>query len=167
MTGERTPNIDRVFPLPKERGPNGRHLCRVCRSVCPPRCTSYCSDECRGSAQIYWGIEYMKKFVYARDGGRCRRCGMDLAKLDRILYRHVKWPRISGVLAELGFDRHVHRLYHIDHIVPVCEGGLCEPANLRTLCHPCHKVITRLMHLKHKNRRLGPVLFTSGASDGT
>ena len=30
-----------------------------------------------------------------------------------------------------------------DHIVPVAEGGgQCDLANIRTLCHPCHKTVT-------------------------
>lgn len=31
-----------------------------------------------------------------------------------------------------------------DHIVPVIEGGgLCEISAMRTLCHPCHKQVTK------------------------
>lgn len=37
-----------------------------------------------------------------------------------------------------------HEGWDIDHIVPVVEGGgQCGLENLRTLCHPCHKQVTR------------------------
>ena len=29
------------------------------------------------------------------------------------------------------------------HIVPVCEGGTADDANLRLLCRPCHVNVTR------------------------
>lgn len=36
--------------------------------------------------------------------------------------------------------------YEIDHIVPVVEGGgCCGLPNLRTLCFPCHKQVTKAL----------------------
>ncbi|MBI2764838.1 MAG: HNH endonuclease [Chloroflexi bacterium] len=44
-----------------------------------------------------------------RDGHRCVACG------------------VTGVRFE------------VDHVVPLAAGGSNEPANLRTLCIPCHR----------------------------
>jgi len=49
--------------------------------------------------------------VFRRDGYRCRLCGMT---------------------AEDGIK------LHIDHIVPVANGGKTEESNLWTLCQPCN-----------------------------
>lgn len=34
--------------------------------------------------------------------------------------------------------------FHVDHILTVKDGGTDDPANLRLLCIPCHKLITAL-----------------------
>jgi 5-methylcytosine-specific restriction endonuclease McrA len=36
--------------------------------------------------------------------------------------------------------QHCHRAAaEVDHIVPVIDGGSDHPANLRSLCHDCHR----------------------------
>lgn len=49
-----------------------------------------------------------KKFVFGRDGNRCRYCGTTEGD------------------------------FHIDHIVPVIVGGTNDPANLCVACAPCN-----------------------------
>jgi len=42
-----------------------------------------------------------------------------------------------------------------DHIVPVCEGGgQCGLDNYRTLCHPCHKRVTRELAARRKIKNI-------------
>lgn len=33
--------------------------------------------------------------------------------------------------------------WEADHIVPIAEGGALARENLRTLCRPCHVIVTR------------------------
>lgn len=41
-----------------------------------------------------------------------------------------------------------------DHIVPVVEGGgECDLENYRTLCHPCHKIVTADLAARLAERR--------------
>lgn len=35
---------------------------------------------------------------------------------------------------------------HVDHILPVSEGGTDDPANLQSLCAPCHAAKTGTEH---------------------
>lgn len=53
----------------------------------------------------------LRQYVYARDGGKCRYC---------------------GVAVEL-FQCHIH------HVQPLQEGGTNHPTNLKVLCVPCHQ----------------------------
>lgn len=41
-------------------------------------------------------------------------------------------------------------LWEADHIRPVVEGGTHAPENLRTLCQPCHKQMTKALVSKRK-----------------
>lgn len=50
----------------------------------------------------------VKKFVFGRDGNKCRYCGATEGEL------------------------------HIDHIVPLARGGSDEPENLCVACKPCN-----------------------------
>lgn len=62
-----------------------------------------------------------RRAVFDRDGGRCALC--------RCVVRDEKRDRFDAApdLAE------------IDHIVPVCEGGSSDQANLRLLCLTCNR----------------------------
>lgn len=62
--------------------------------------------------------------------------------------REAIWRRDRGVCALCGGSS---RDWEVDHIVPVVEGGgECGMDNLRTLCVPCHRQVTReLMQRLH------------------
>lgn len=57
--------------------------------------------------------------ILMRDGSTCQVCGRTVGDVD---------PTSSGRPLVL----------HIDHIVPVSEGGTDHPANLRVLCSACN-----------------------------
>lgn len=42
-------------------------------------------------------------------------------------------------------------LWEAHHILPVVEGGTHSPVNLRTLCQPCHKQMTRSLATRRKS----------------
>lgn len=114
------------------RGPNGRALCRWCGKECPPgNGRTFCSgkratfDRATGAIRepgegcvhehcLRSQPGYARKLVWARDQGKCGRCGT--------------------VCENIG------SAWQADHVLPVVEGGGgCGLENLRTLCTGCHK----------------------------
>ncbi len=75
-----------------------------------------------------------RRSVRKRDHGRCAECGLDTYALRRKL----KGRGSHRKLRELGYKPR-KSLWELDHIVPLIDGGGHEPANLQTLCTPCHK----------------------------
>lgn len=43
--------------------------------------------------------------------------------------------------------------HHVDHIIPLAEGGTHDPHNLQLLCTPCHNAKTRTEATRGKQRR--------------
>jgi 5-methylcytosine-specific restriction endonuclease McrA len=58
---------------------------------------------------------FIKFFIFERDCGKCRSCRCELNFAARPI------------------------AFHIDHIVPVWQGGATSSANLQLLCVACHK----------------------------
>jgi len=143
----------------KERGPNGRGLCRRCGEEVPKGRRTFCGDQCVEEWRIRSDPGFVRQKVLARDQGVCAVCGLDTEGLQRDVFG--KWERVNrrenleirrqvqrGMLAQYGFDWQRHgleraSLWQADHIVPVVEGGgECGLENYRTLCCPCHKIVT-------------------------
>jgi 5-methylcytosine-specific restriction enzyme A len=62
--------------------------------------------------------------------------------------------RISAAV-EAGFPRYnTTDFWHADHIIPFSEEGDTSLDNMRTLCVPCHKKITKEWRASLKSRRL-------------
>lgn len=173
-----------LWPVRKERGPNGRGLCRKCGEEVPRGRQSWCSDECYDYVAIRAHPGAARRMVGQRDKGVCANCGTDTKAIERELrdlrYARYGADRVTSLkryderlaeLREMGFtiDRYNERsLWEADHIVPVVEGGgECDLDNYRTLCTPCHKRVTKEMHARLSARRrevnapLG--LFAEGA----
>jgi hypothetical protein len=72
--------------------------------------------------------------VRKRDRGVCRACGLDTSALRR----KVRGRGRAKHLRELGFQPR-RSLWELDHVVPLIDGGSHDPANLQTLCVPCHR----------------------------
>ena len=126
-----------------QRGPRE---CTVCGKEMPPRRVSYCSDECW--RMIDWGEA--RRVAMIRDNATCVLCGFDSNALRAVL-RYLDWMTFRALqkhFSSIGFDRIAKTRnwgtgLHVDHIVPVAEGGTHAQDNLRTLCVPCHKQVTR------------------------
>ncbi|WP_299427980.1 HNH endonuclease signature motif containing protein [uncultured Meiothermus sp.] len=94
-------------------------------------------------------------------------------RLHKNLYRFAEYKGLAGQYAELaerlsrcgfhGFASELPKswrprkawkkpsdMWEADHILPVVEGGTHAPGNLRTLCQPCHKQMTRALATKRK-----------------
>lgn len=64
------------------------------------------------------------------------------SKAKQAAYQKAK-EEVLAFKTEHAIPQHRSRLWDIDHIVPVIEGGgSCDPSNLRVLCLPCHKAET-------------------------
>ena len=140
--------------LPKDE--NGFTMCRWCSGpVKPPRRTM-CSPECVHEILIRTNGRYLRDCVYNRDKGICKLCNLDTKKIakqalalegqekkdflieNKILFKRKIWKR-----------KHGGGLWDADHIIPVKEGGgQCGLDNIRTLCIPCHKKITKESYQK-------------------
>jgi len=139
-----------VDPEQLPKGPNGRALCRQCQTeVTPPRRT-FCSKTCVDTWMIRTGSR-TALHVRRRDRGICALCGLDCEALRRELKQLQAMYPIEGrrqaideFRAKHGIPRHRNgRLWDIDHIVPVVEGGgACDLSNLQTVCLRCHAKLT-------------------------
>ena len=155
--------------LPKP--PKGH--CRWCHGPNPTRRHTWCSPECRTEGGIRFGM--LRHLIDERDHGVCANCGADTEKIQRVLDRAASSLCPSKV-DRFGFactwDAHREakrlrallgaptetRLYEIDHIVPVVEGGgCCGLDNLQTLCWKCHRIDTAVLARRRADRKRGQV----------
>jgi 5-methylcytosine-specific restriction protein A len=166
---------------PKERGPNGRRLCRWCKKEVPKGRIHWCGQACVEEYLVRSNAGYARKKVEERDRGVCARCGLDTDQLKRVvraLFRRTRDP-ISPMDMERGkyfrwlkYFQGLHawagntyrHLWEADHIVPVAEGGgSCGLDNLRTLCLGCHRKATAQLAARLAEKRRGAhqeTLFT-------
>jgi 5-methylcytosine-specific restriction protein A len=164
-----------------EKGPNGRCLCRWCRTEVPKGRYTYCSDDCVHEWRVRNDSRYMRAQVFKRDKGVCAECGRETFKLaaELAMERTATWlgrfsssvksveaykawrARIDKLVAE-GFSEHRllqaseggGSLWDADHVNPVIEGGgTCGLENIRTLCIPCHKAETKKLAKRRAEAR--------------
>jgi 5-methylcytosine-specific restriction enzyme A len=183
MTTNRTdPHAGFVDPATLPRGPRGLPCCRRCgREVEAPRQT-FCSESCLHEHLLRTSQAYARRCVEERDRGICQRCGRDTRLLTEI-YRWAKqhyddlFPCLAHLRAWGGpwFQRRVFsHFFHgdlatvigvtrtggaweMDHEIPVAEGGgECGLENLRTLCVPCHRKVTRDLRRRLARRPKDP-----------
>lgn len=144
------------------RGPNGRPVCRWCGTETAPPRRTWCSQACVDEWLVRSSGARLRHVVHERDQGVCALCGLDTAKLARILKHfsrsldvmtlavpdgerlyNVRRTARWAIFERLGFipDR---TFWEADHIVPVVRGGgSCGLENIRTLCIPCHRDETK------------------------
>ena len=139
------------FDAPEGRSHNGRPLCCWCHGEVPAPRRRWCGDDCVAEFNRIAGSN-LSFFIFDRDEGRCQLCWWDLGRLERVIdhahwhYRDLRapgrWELIEGWLLELLCGYPAARIWQCDHRRPLSEGGLTHPDNLRTLCVPCHKIVT-------------------------
>lgn len=145
------------YPTPKEKGPNGRGLCRWCKSEVPAGRFTWCSDACVAEYRIRSDPGFARERVEQRDDGQCALCGT-----ETLAWEHAYQAEIERLAQE---TQRVHQRFRAlrlpdhtwaDHVVPVVEGGgACGLDNLRTLCIPCHHRETAALAARRarKNRK--------------
>lgn len=84
------------------------YICDECVELCVGICEWRIIRSAQERAKITPKVRYD---VFERDGHRCCSCGIGVG---------------TGVTL------------HVDHIVPVSQGGLSQFDNLQTLCAPCN-----------------------------
>lgn len=143
---------------------DGQKLCAYCATPLPPTQLrrKYCpGGKCARAVYIICIPQFQRDVVFGRDKGVCCMCGLDTEKFSRVVKHASSRTRrdpLSGggrgaILGHLGLKPDDIG-WHMDHIKPVSEGGGYRPgitpdevlANLRTLCTPCHKQVTREWH---------------------
>jgi 5-methylcytosine-specific restriction enzyme A len=148
-----------VHSSPQPKDADGNRLCRNCGTILPKgkrfNCSSKCSEEWQGKTSP----SYMKRLVFNRDRGICARCQADTVALKAGYEALPRDPRNvrNAYLDKYGIphSRSWGDWWDADHIVPVIEGGgECGLSNFRTLCIPCHKIITKELHGRLKRQRI-------------
>jgi len=134
--------------LPKNQ--DGLTCCRWCNmSVLPPRRT-LCSEKCAHELQLRTNGNYLRKCVYERDKGICAICNIDTKLIAKTALSLFGTDRVEYLkLYNISLKRKIFirkfggSLWDADHILRVQDGGgCCGLDNMRTLCIPCHKIIT-------------------------
>jgi len=136
---------------PLERGPNGRYLCRWCKTECQRKKQTFCSKVCVLEWRIRTSPSELRKAVLARDNGICSMCGLDTIALKlelELLERRSGKDTWTARCEELHIPngRRNKSLWDCAHIVAVAEGGGGTGlANVRTLCIWCHRLETNAL----------------------
>lgn len=135
--------------LPKDK--NGLTCCRWCgNGVKPPRRTM-CSPECAHEIQLRMNGRYLRQCVYKRDKGICAICNIDTKKIAKEALKLQGNERKQFLINnKISLKRKIWKrkdgggLWDADHIISVKKGGgECGLENMRTLCIPCHKLVTK------------------------
>jgi 5-methylcytosine-specific restriction protein A len=153
-----------VAPGKQAWGPNGRALCRTCGNEVPKGRRSFCVDGCVDDWAARHSPTLMRQRVFLRDHGVCALCGIDTEVLRTVLqaeWQRVKLARTPLERRERSDFRKRYRWYFsrqscwdADHIIPVVEGGgECTLENIRTLCVPCHQMVTRQLAKRRASHR--------------
>lgn len=67
------------------RGPNGRALCRQCKTEVPKGCRTFCSDLCVKAWRLARDPGYQRQRVEERDRGVCALCSLDTHAFRRLV----------------------------------------------------------------------------------
>ena len=135
-----------------ELGPNGRPLCRWCRSEVPTRRRTFCADNCVHEWKLRTNLGYLREKVFDRDKGVCAQCAID-TKVLRGEMRKLDYSARRQFLKKWGLREGSRKsLWDADHIIPVAEGGgQCDLSNMRTLCLLCHREATKALRARLKS----------------
>lgn len=138
-----------AFQTPLERGPNGRYLCRWCKTECAKARQTFCGPLCVFEWKLRTQPRFLREAVWKRDTGICAQCGMDTVARMRDVKKIVEEIKedqktLAAKLKELGVPKNrvysTYGYWDADHILPVEHGGgECGLHNIQTLCFWCHK----------------------------
>lgn len=132
------------YRQPEWKAANGRRPCRWCHGEVPKGSRTFCGEQCVDAFLSTKGYQHLVPKVKQRDNEICQLCGMDCKAAREFAQRLRRrdfeaWRHYHDALG-LPTSR---RLWEADHIEPRCRGGANTLENLRTLCLPCHKAVTK------------------------
>lgn len=97
------------FPYRKDA--DGHMLCRMCGQRTLGRRQTFCGPRCLRDFFMQTDWKRVRRVVYERDGGVCMKCGRRVLKRD----------------------------FHVDHILPISQGGdEWDLDNLELSCPECN-----------------------------
>jgi 5-methylcytosine-specific restriction enzyme A len=157
------------------RGPNGRGLCRMCGEEVPKGRRTFCGEDCVHQYRLRNDARYASNQLRGKYKTVCALCGVDTKKEkqkfekelkqcpDGLSYKErIEFRRgIEEKWAKAGWSPVYGKWYHVDHIIPVAEGGGPQDyprskdylTNLRILCLPCHKAETRELRKRLRKKK--------------
>jgi hypothetical protein len=127
--------------------------CRWCKTPVAGRRRTFCSDACVHEWRLRSSSSYLRDCVFDRDAGICALCSGDMHRLRRRVMRMPFAARMRElkVLQQNGVIHKGRKTWwEADHIVPVVEGGDSNLENIRTLCIPCHRAVTKELRERRK-----------------
>jgi len=140
---------NRRRPLLNRYTPDGKRACRWCNSAVKPPRRTFCSSKCVHEHKIRSNSKYARQFIYQRDLGVCKICGIDTRML-KIVIEDLQKINDSASYAEIcklfGMTIKESRksFWEADHLKEVIDGGgECGLDNYQTLCKKCHKQKTK------------------------
>ena len=128
-------------------------MCRWCKGVVSGRRRTFCSDACVHEWRLRSSSSYLRECVFERDKGICAICRNDTHRQRRQVMRMPFGERMRALKA-LQAAGIIHKgrktWWEADHILAVVEGGDSNLDNVRTLCIPCHREVTRALRERRK-----------------
>ena len=128
-------------------------MCRWCKGAVSGRRRTFCSDACVHEWRLRSSSSYLRECVFERDKGVCAICRTDTHRERRRVMR-LPFAERMRTLKALQAGGTIHRRrkswWEADHILPVVEGGDSNLDNIRTLCIPCHRAVTRALRERRK-----------------
>jgi len=122
----------------RERGPDGRGICRWCGEEVPAGRRTFCGESCIHEWRLRTDPGYLRECVEKRDQGICAACGLDTLEFYH-RFQKLSAGKRKQLRGKLGMHSGRRSFWDADHIQPVAEGGgECDLSNLRTLCLWCH-----------------------------
>lgn len=142
------------YPLPPSKldPETGKRLCRWCEFPVGEGRRYWCGAICVEEYNLRGNWNHLREHIIKRDVEKgCALCkgqrlgptlpaerrdtGTDYPYLMR--RRRMPDAQVWGPYNPVGLA------WEVDHIKPVAEGGTDDPRNLRLLCVPCHRDVTR------------------------
>jgi hypothetical protein len=105
----------------RERGPNGRLLCRMCGVEVPKGRRTWCSQECIVEGMIWKGYSsVIRDKVWERDKGICQDCGLSIKLIKQLIgvLRGHLCVDLEGDYVEIDrkYDFEIPRLFTGDEV---------------------------------------------------
>lgn len=114
--------VERLASYGWERWPQrmtldgAQYLCRWCAKPLTGQQTSYCSYKCRKEIEVRCLWDALKVAIYDRDGGVCKKCGVNFEDLEEFFkwYDHLFRKYSTNPPDENNplFPRYSSDLYH-------------------------------------------------------